>query len=267
MAKRRQEAGARQPAGDRGAAGHARPQRLLLKLSGELLGGSSGTGFDPEGLAALASQVAGARRAGAQVAVVIGGGNLVRGGAVRFLPRDRGDALGMLGTLMNALALEAELERGGIPATVLCAFDCPRFADLYRPERGRALLAAGEVVLLAGGTGQTRLTTDTAAALRAIELECTLLVKGTKVDGVYSADPKRDPRARRYARLTHAAVLERRLGVMDLTAITLAMECGLPIVVLNATRPGSVAAFLETGRGGTRIDSGARPRAARSPGR
>jgi uridylate kinase len=228
-------------------------RRVLLKLSGELIAGERGAGLTQAGLECLADQIAGARLAGAQTAVVIGGGNLVRGSALPFLPRSLCDGIGMLGTLMNALALQGTLAQRGLAATVLTAFPAPRFADLYRPERAVALLEAGEVVLLAGGTGQTHLTTDTAAALRAVELGCTLLVKGTKVDGVYSADPVRQPRARRFERLTHAEVLRRRLRVMDLTAVTLCMENDLPIVVLNATQSGSVERCLRGRAIGTLI--------------
>lgn len=247
--------GARKPPAPRAL---GRSQRVLLKLSGEMIGGSSGAGFAAEGLSLLADQIAGARGAGAEIAVMIGGGNLVRGTRAGFLPRAEADGIGMLGTLMNALALRAALESRETPAAVLSAFAVPRFADLYRPELGRALLAEGRVLLLAGGTGQTHLTTDTAAALRALELHCTLLIKATKVDGVYSADPAREPGARRFASLSYEEVLARRLAVMDLTAITLCMENGLPLVVLNATTPGSVARYLRSGRGGTRVGAVAR---------
>jgi uridylate kinase len=226
---------------------------VLLKLSGELIAGERGAGLTQAGLEGLADQIAGARRGSAETAVVIGGGNFVRGSALPFLPRTLCDGVGMLGTLMNALALQGTLTQRGMAATVFSAFPAPRFAELYRPERAVALLAAGEIVLLAGGTGQTHLTTDTAAALRAVELQCTLLIKGTKVDGVYSADPLTDPRARRFERLTFAEVLRRRLRVMDLTAVTLCMENDLPIVVLNATQSGSVERCLRGRAVGTLI--------------
>ncbi len=233
----------------------AMTRRVLVKLSGELLAGSSGQPIDPAGLVLVADQIEGARASGAEVAVVIGGGNIVRGrGSLgdRF-DRSTADSIGMVGTLINALAVGAELERRQIPARVLNAFDASRMADLYSPAAARQALSRGEVTLLAGGTGNAYFTTDTAAALRALETRSTLLVKGTKVDGVYSADPVLDPTAERFAKLTYEDVLTRKLGVMDLTAITLCMENALPVVVLNAKVPGSVRTFLEGETNGTLI--------------
>jgi len=229
-------------------------RRVMLKLSGEMLGARTGSVLDAGGLERIAGVIAGARASGAEVAVVIGGGNILRGGrGGPALPRTTLDALGMLATLMNALALRGALLQGGVPARVLTAFEAPQAAERYRPDRGRELLAGGEVVLCAGGTGNSYLTTDTAAALRALELGCDLLIKGTKVDGVYSADPMLVTRARRYTRLTFTEVLRRRLGVMDLTAITLCMENQLPVVVLNAAEPGAIPALLRGEPRGTRI--------------
>ena len=230
-------------------------RRILLKLSGELLATGSDAGVTGEGLAQAAAQIAGARRAGCEVAVVCGAGNIFRGSGPlgEKLPRCDADAVGMAATLVNALALEAALRETGLAARVFSAFDAPRLARLHNPRDCRACLGEGEVVILAGGTGNPYFTTDTAAALRALELECTLLIKGTKVDGVYDADPVREPQAQRFERLTYEEVLARRLGVMDLTAVTLCMENQLPIVVLDATQPGSVEAFLRQGRGATLI--------------
>ncbi len=230
-------------------------RRVLLKLSGEMLGGRSGRGFDERGLVTIASQVAGAVSAGAQTAVVLGGGNFLRGAArdELTLPRTTADAIGMLGTLANALALRDALARQGVAARVLAAFEVARFAELFRADRASDALERGEVVLCAGGTGNAFFTTDTAAALRALELGCSVLVKGTKVDGVYSADPILHPRARRFSRLGFKEVLRRRLRVMDLTAITLCMENRLPVVVLDATRAGTVRAFLGGADVGTLI--------------
>jgi uridylate kinase len=245
--------GAKRNAARRGALA-APARRVLLKLSGEMLGGTAGRGLDPAGLAGLADSIARARATGAEIAVVIGGGNLVRGGRAALpLPRTTLDALGMLGTLMNALALRDALGSRGVAARVLSALEAPQVAERFRPDHARERLAAGEVVLCAGGTGVAYLTTDTAAALRALELGCDLLVKGTKVDGVYSADPVTHPRARRFAQLTFEEVLRRRLAVMDLTAITLCLEHRLPVVVLNAAEPGAIAAFLRGEPRGTRI--------------
>jgi uridylate kinase len=237
-----------------GAAPEISRRRVMLKLSGELLGGPRGVGLDDAGVALVAGQVAGAVAAGAEVAVVLGGGNIVRGAqASHYLTRTEADGIGMLATVMNALAVRGALDKRGVRARVTSAFSVPQLADLYRPDLGRELLAAGNVLLLAGGTGNPYFSTDTAAALRALELDCTVLIKGTKVDGVYESDPRRDPHARRFARLEYAEVLARRLGVMDLTAITLCMENRLPVVVLNATIEGSVRLFLEGQEIGTRI--------------
>jgi len=235
----------------------AEPQRVLLKLSGELLGGERGVGLDPGGLALIAGQIADAHATGAQVAVVLGGGNLLRGADARRSgwARTDADAIGMLGTLVNALAVGHTLVGRGIPARVLSAFDVPRLADLYRPHRGRAALAAGEVLLCAGGTGNPYFSTDTAAALRAMELDCTLLIKGTKVDGVYAEDPRENAASERFSHVSYRTVLERRLGVMDLTAVTLCLENGLPVVVLNATEAGSIGRLLAGETVGTRIDA------------
>ena len=236
--------------GDGGGIG----RRVMLKLSGELLGGARGVGLDAEGIAAIAAQIAGAREAGAETAVVLGGGNWLRGSRAPLgLARTAADAIGMLGTIANAIGVCDALESRGVTARVLSALSVPPLTDLYRPDRGRELLANGVVLLLAGGTGNAYFSTDTAAALRALELECTLLVKGTKVDGVFDRDPAAHPGARRFERLTFEEVLARRLGVMDLTAATLCMENRLPVVVLNATAPDSVRRFLETGEAGTLI--------------
>ncbi|MBP7669280.1 MAG: uridine monophosphate kinase [Candidatus Eisenbacteria bacterium] len=229
-------------------------RRVMLKLSGEMLGGASGTGLDEQGIARAADHIAGAKAAGYEVAVVLGGGNIARGaGAQSADDRVRADGIGMLATLVNALAVRAAVERRGLEARVACAFAVPALADIHRPEEGRVHLEAGRVLFLAGGTGNPYFSTDTAAALRALELGCSLLIKGTKVDGVFERDPRVDPAARRFDCLPFSEVLRLRLGVMDLTAITLCMENRLPVVVLNASVPGSVRQFLEGASIGTRI--------------
>ncbi len=232
-------------------------QRVLLKLSGELLAGPGGEPLGAEGLIVVADQIESARALGAQVAVVLGGGNILRGGrgaGIQF-ERTAADAIGMMATLLNAMAVQAELDRRGIPAHVLNAFAVPRVAELHTARRARDLLAQGEVVLFGGGTGNPFFTTDTTAALRALESGCAYLIKATKVDGVYSADPVRDPQAVRYDTLTYEEVLERKLGVMDLTAITLCMEQRLRVVVLNARQKDSVKRFLLGEPVGTVIQS------------
>ncbi len=230
-------------------------QRVLLKFSGELLAGSGGEPLSPDGLAVVADQIAAARGAGAQLAVVLGGGNILRGarGLAGRFERTTADGIGMVATLVNALAVQAELDRRGIASHVLNAFDVPRVAELHDARRARALLDAGEVVLFGGGTGNPFFTTDTTAALRALEAGCALLIKATKVDGVYSDDPQQHAQAVRYETLTYEQVLDRKLGVMDLTAITLCMENRLPVVVLNARQPESVRRYLEGEALGTTI--------------
>ncbi len=237
------------------------PQRVLLKLSGELLAGAGGEPLAGEGLSLAADQIEAARHAGAQVGVVLGGGNILRGGRdglARRFDRAAADAIGMVATLVNVLAIQAELDRRGVRSHVLNSFAVPRVADLHTARRARELLDLGEVVLFGGGTGNPYFTTDTTAALRALESGCTVLIKATKVDGVYSADPERDPSALRFAGLTYEEVLERKLGVMDLTAITLCMENRLPVVVLNARQRDSVRRYLAGEPVGTLI----RPAAA-----
>ncbi len=223
------------------------PRRVMLKLSGELLSGSQGTPFAQDGLALVADQVTAAAGSGAQIGVVLGGGNLLRGSRSlgQSFPRVDADEIGMVGTLINALVLRAELTVREIPSRVLCSFDVPRAAELHTPRRARQAFAAGEVVIFAGGTGNPYFTTDTAAALRALETGCDLLIKATLADGVYTADPNTDPDARLFSRVTYEEVLARKLAVMDLTAVTLCMENRLPIVVLNARDRGSVKRFLE----------------------
>jgi uridylate kinase len=240
-------------------------QRVLLKLSGELLAGAGGEPLDPAGLTLVADQIEAARSRGAQVGVVLGGGNILRGARGRGEQFDRAaaDAIGMVATLVNVLAVQAELDRRNVRSHVLNSFAVPRVADLHTARRARELLDRGEVVLFGGGTGNPYFTTDTTAALRALESGCTVLIKATKVDGVYSADPERDPAAVRYASLTYEEVLERKLGVMDLTAITLCMENRLRVVVLNARQEGSVRRFLAGESVGTVI----RPAGAADPGR
>lgn len=230
-------------------------QRVLLKLSGELLAGPQGEALSLDGLGLIAGHIEGAHAAGVQVAVVLGGGNILRGtgAAGAAFPRATSDAIGMVGTLINALALQAELDRRGIVSHVLSSFSAPRIAELHTDRRARRVLDRGEVAIFGGGTGNPFFTTDTTAAVRALESGCALLIKATKVDGIYSDDPVRNPGAERYTSLTYEEVLDRKLGVMDLTAITLCMENRLPVVVLNARDVDSVRKFLEGESLGTMI--------------
>jgi uridylate kinase len=226
--------------------------RILLKLSGESLGGSRGAGFDPETLKRLAGDIRALADAGVQVAIVVGGGNFFRGMASGLPGCDRvsADHIGMLATVMNALALGHALGDQGVAARVYSAFAVGGIVEGYSPARALASLQRGETVVLGGGTGNPLFTTDTAAALRAVECGCQLLVKATRVDGVYDADPEKNPAATRYTSLRFDEVIARRLAVMDTSAFTLCRDAGLPIRVLDVNREN---ALLNAARG---IDEG-----------
>ena len=231
--------------------------RVLVKLSGEALAGDAGFGIDPATLETTATEIASAATA-VQLSLVIGGGNLYRGAAddglaAVGLDRVTGDHMGMLATLINALAFRDVLCARGTPAVVLASHEIPTVAEGYSVKKALGHLAAGQVVLHAGGTGNPLFTTDTAACLRGIETGADLIVKATKVDGVYSADPMADSAAERFDELTYMEVLDRRLGVMDLTAITLCREHGMPLVVCDATRPGTLTRIVRGAKVGTRI--------------
>ena len=232
--------------------------RMLLKLSGEALGGPAGVGIDATVLARTAADVAEVAASGTDVAVVVGGGNLVRGAelAAAGLDRITGDHMGMLATVMNALAFRDALVRAGRAARVLSAHAIASIVAGYSIEAARASLARSEILVLAGGTGNPLFTTDTAACLRAIEIAAHAVVKATKVDGVYSADPEEDVRAQRLPELTYRDVLDRRLRVMDLTAITLCEEHGLPVVVCDVAEPGALTRVARGDKVGTRIHAG-----------
>ncbi|MCY3623439.1 MAG: UMP kinase [Gammaproteobacteria bacterium] len=230
--------------------------RVMVKLSGEGLAGDAGLGIDPATLKETAAEVAAAAR-DAQVSLVVGGGNLIRGAdgglAAVGVGRVTGDHMGMLATFINALAFRDALLALGTQAVVLASHPISTVAEGYSVQKALDHLAAGRVVLHAGGTGNPLFTTDTAACLRGIETGADLIVKATKVDGVYSADPVSDPDAERFDELTYMEVLDRRLGVMDLTAVTLCREHGMPVVVCDATRPGTLTRIVRGAKVGTRI--------------
>jgi uridylate kinase len=210
-------------------------KRILLKLSGESLAGPSGFGIDPTEVDAIASRIKEVYATGTEVAVVIGAGNLWRGkqGLDRGMDRATADYMGMLGTVMNALALMDALERDGVYTRVMSAIEMRAIAEPYIRRRAIRHLEKGRVVIFGAGTGNPFFSTDTAAALRATEIEANVVIKATKVDGVYDADPNKNPNAKKFERLNYIEVLNRRLEVMDSTAITLCMENHLPILVLN----------------------------------
>src|SRR3954465_1857262 len=227
-------------------------RRVVVKLSGEYFAGSHSFGMDQPTIDRIAGDLIAARQLGVEVAVVVGGGNLVRGVEIssRGVSRPVGDTMGMLATIMNCLALEAALERKGQPARTLSAFVMPEVCELYTRATAFKYLAEGRIVLLGGGTGNPFFTTDTTAVLRAAEIGAHAVLKATNVDGVYSADPKKDPLAKRFERLTHSQALEGGYKVMDATAFALARETSLPIIVFSIAEPGSVGAILRgTGRG------------------
>lgn len=210
-------------------------KRVLLKLSGESLAGPNGFGIDPEQVDAVAARVIEVRKMGIEVAIVIGAGNLWRGkqGLEHGMDQATADYMGMMGTVMNAMALMDSLERAGMFTRVQSAIEMRAVAEPYIRRRAIRHLEKGRVVIFGAGTGNPFFSTDTAAALRAVEIDADILIKATKVDGVYEADPKKDPAARKFDTLTYMDVINRRLEVMDSTAISLCMDNHLPILVVN----------------------------------
>ena len=231
--------------------------RILLKLGGEALAGPNGFGIDPTQAEILAEKVKAVHDLGVEVAIVIGAGNLWRGaqGLAHGMERTTADHMGMLATVMNALALQDALERAGVVTRVQTVIEMKAIAEPY--IRGRAVrhLEKGRVVILGAGTGNPYFTTDTAGALRAMEIDAEVLIKATKVDGVYDGDPKVDPNARKYDQLTYIDAVNKRLKVMDSTAITLCMDNDLPIIVLNLWQEGALIRAVRGESVGTIIAS------------
>jgi uridylate kinase len=227
-----------------------RYKRVLLKISGEALMGGREFGLDPQTVGRIAHEVKGAVAVGAELCLVIGGGNIFRGiaGAAQGMQRASADYMGMLATIINALAMQNALETIGVQTRVQSAIPMSTVCEPYIRRRAQRHLEKGRVVIFAGGTGNPFFTTDTAAALRASEMGCQVLMKGTKVDGVYSADPMRDKTAERFEKLSHHEVLSRDLKVMDAAAISLARENQIPILVFSIHKPGGFAEVL-TGKG------------------
>ena len=213
----------------------AKYRRILLKLGGEALAGPEGLGINPEQAEVVTSKVKAVKELGVEVAVVIGGGNLWRGrsGIEHGMERATADHIGMIGTVMNALALQDSLERAGITTRAMSALEMRAVAEPYIRRRAIRHLEKGRVVIFAGGTGNPYLTTDTAGALRAMEIDADVVVKATKVDGVYDDDPRKNPNVRKFDTLTYIEALNRQLKVLDATAISLCMDNSLPILVLN----------------------------------
>ncbi len=232
-------------------------KRVLLKVSGESLGsGGAGSGIDTTEVARMAGLIESARtKTNAEIAVVIGGGNIVRGAQFGLPGAERAaaDYMGMLATVINGMALQLALEHVGVETRLLSAIWMQQVAEPYIRRRCVRHLEKGRVVLLAGGTGNPHFTTDTTAALRAAEIGAEVLLKATKVDGIYSADPVKDPTATRFDRITYLEVLNRKLKVMDLTAISLCMDHGMPIVVFDMRKKGNIERAIRGERIGTLV--------------
>ena len=235
-----------------------RYHRILLKISGEALLGDRQYGVDPAFCAFIAQQVVDVAALGVEVAVVVGGGNIFRGmaAAAKGMDRATGDYIGMLATAMNALALQDAIEKAGLATRVMSAIAMNEVAEPYIRRRAQRHLEKGRVVIFAAGTGNPYFTTDTAAALRAVEIGAEVILKATKVDGVYDADPVKHPTARRHARLSYAEVLNGRLQVLDATAVSLCMENDLPIVVFDLNKPDNIRRVALGEAVGTLIDGG-----------
>lgn len=230
-------------------------KRVLLKLSGESLGGSQGKGLDPDSLRAYAREIAAAVKAGLQVAIVNGGGNIFRGlqGAGKGFDRVDGDKMGMLATVINSLALATFIKEEGVDAQVFTALPMEPIANYYMRDKAVAFLEKGGVALISGGTGNPFFTTDSGAALRALELKADALLKGTRVDGVYTADPEKDPTAVRYEELTFDEALSKHLKVMDQTAFALCSEGNMPIIVFDMNATGNLTRLLHGEKVGTLV--------------
>lgn len=233
-------------------------RRVLIKLTGESMAGEGGLGIDTSHIQRTAAELARAAKTGAQLVVVPGGGNIVRGGplsAQGLVTRESADQMGMLGTIINGIALRDALAAQNIAATVLSARAVESMVDVFRTDIASAALDAGQVVIATGGVGQPFFTTDSGAALRAAQLACDLIVKATKVDGVYSADPKKDPAAKRLPRLSMRDAIERRIGIMDLSAMEVCLANAISCAVIDFTRPGTLASLLEGADVGSIIDA------------
>ena len=230
-------------------------RRVLLKLSGEALMGPDAYGINREALARIASEIKAVTDSGVQLAVVIGGGNIFRGVAptAQGMERTTADSMGMLATVINALALQDALERLGVAVRVQSALRMDQVVEFYILRRARRHLEEGRVVIFAGGTGNPFFTTDTAASLRALEIEADIVLKATNVDGVYSKDPARHSDARRYDEISYSEILEKRLGVMDAASIALCRDRGLPVRVFNIQKPGNLMRVIKGEKEGTLV--------------
>ena len=240
-------------------------KRVLLKISGEAFCKEGATGIDIDEVQSIARQIKEAASIGTQVAIVVGGGNIIRGSSIskHGITQATGDSMGMLATVINALALQDVLEHVGLATRVLTALSVHSVAEPYIRRRAVRHLEKGRMVILAAGTGNPHFTTDTAAALRATELGCEVLLKASKVDGVYDDDPHKNPKAKTIERLSYLDVLNQRLGVMDITAISMCMEHRLPIIVFNLRREGNILKAVSGESIGTIIEESEVPKKGR----
>lgn len=229
--------------------------RILLKLSGESLMGEQAYGISPEMLKMYCNEIKQAHDKGVQVAVVIGGGNIYRGlqGSAKGMDRVQGDYMGMMATMINSLALQGELERQGVKTELLGGLAIEPISKAFSRRRAKESLNEGRVVIIGGGTGNPFFTTDTASTLRAIEIEADVILKGTRVDGVYTADPEKDPTAKKYETLTFDEALTKKLKIMDLTAFALCQENNLPIYVFDMNKAGNLQKVVEGENIGTLV--------------
>lgn len=230
-------------------------KRILLKLSGESLAGESKQGIDTQRLADYARQVKEIAQKGVQVGIVIGGGNIFRGlsGAQQGYDRVKGDQMGMLATVINALALKSAFDAINQPSRVLTSIRMQPIGEYYSHDKAIRLLEEGTVVILAGGTGSPYFTTDTGSSLRALEIKADVMLKGTRVDGIYTADPEKDPTATKFTEITYDEVIRRGLKVMDMTAIVMCRDNGLPIYVFNMDQSGNLAKVINGEQIGTLV--------------
>lgn len=231
--------------------------RVLLKLSGEALGGESGQGICPEIIHSMARQIGEVRELGVEIVIVVGGGNIFRGlqGSERGIERATGDYMGMLATIINALALQDALEKNGIATRVQSAISMSQIAESFIRRRAVRHMEKGRVVIFAGGTGNPYFSTDTAAALRANEIGAEVILKATKVDGVYDSDPMKNPNAVKFDKIAYIDALQRQLRVMDSTAFSLCMENKMPIIVFNLFKPGNIKRVVMGEEVGTLVTS------------
>jgi uridylate kinase len=231
-------------------------KRVLLKLSGEALGGAAASVFDDAVIGRMADEIKEVHDAGVEIGIVIGGGNIFRGATARGVRRAEGDTIGMLATAVNSLVVQEYLWKRGVDARVLSAVDMPKAAELFTRRAAVAHLEKKRVVILAGGTGNPYFTTDTAAALRCLEIEAQALLKATKVDGIYDKDPVAHPDAKKFDTITHDESLRRNLKIMDATAFSLCRDHGLPIIVFNLFTEGNLRRCIEGAAVGTIVTKG-----------